>query len=254
MMGIYFSGTGNTKHCTEYLLQKLDDNAAAYSIEDGEALSAIQSSDEILFSYPVYYSNLPKIVRDFIVDNSALWRDKKIFILATMGLFSGDGAGCSARLFKKFGAKILGGLHIKMPDCIGDVSLLKKSAEDNRKVIANAHRKLEEAADKIKSGRSPKNGLGFARRLAGLFGQRLYFYKKTKKYYDGVKVNNEKCIACGLCVSLCPMHNVEIKEGKAAFGGRCTMCYRCFSNCPRQAITIIGKKVIQQCNFENYTS
>ena len=30
----------------------------------------------------------------------------------------------TARLFKKYGAKILGGLHIKMPDCIGDVKLL----------------------------------------------------------------------------------------------------------------------------------
>lgn len=252
MVGIYFSGTGNTKHCAESLLQRLDETASAYSVEDGEALNAIRSNDEILFAYPVYYSNLPKIVRDFITDNKAVWKGKKIFILATMGLFSGDGAGCSARLFKKFGAKISGGLHIKMPDCIGDVALLKKSAEDNRKIIAYADLKIQKAADKIRSERYPKNGLGFTRRLAGLFGQRLYFYKKTEKYYDGIKVDNDKCIACGLCVSLCPMRNIQIKEGKATFGGKCTLCYRCFSECPRQAITIIGKKAICQYKFENY--
>ena len=121
MIGIYFSGTGNTKHCSEYLLRLLDENAPSYSIENENAIDAIRSSDEIIFAYPVYYSYLPKIVYDFIVNNSAAWKDKNIFVVATMGLFSGDGAGCAARLFKKYGAKILGGLHIKMPDCIGDV-------------------------------------------------------------------------------------------------------------------------------------
>jgi hypothetical protein len=52
-----------------------------------------------------------------------------------MGLFSGDGTGCSARLLKKYGAKIVGGLHIKMPDCIGDVKLLKKTLDANKNII-----------------------------------------------------------------------------------------------------------------------
>lgn len=55
---------------------------------------------DIVFAYPIYYSNLPKIVRDFINDNHTIWEKKNIFIIATMGLFSGDGAGLSARLFK----------------------------------------------------------------------------------------------------------------------------------------------------------
>ena len=67
--------------------------------------------------YPTQYSNAPYMVRDFIKQNSSLVRKiKKIFCAATMGAFSGDGAGCAARLLKKYGALILGGLHIKMPD------------------------------------------------------------------------------------------------------------------------------------------
>ena len=30
-----------------------------------------------------------------------IWKDKKVICVATMGAFSGDGAGCSARLLKK---------------------------------------------------------------------------------------------------------------------------------------------------------
>lgn len=125
MTAIYFSGTGNTKFCAEKFLEHFD-NPQIFSIEDGGAVPAISKSRDIVFAYPIYYSNMPKIVRDFIERNSDIWRGKNIYIITTMGLFSGDGSGVSARLFKKFGANIAGGLHVKMPDCIGDVKALKK--------------------------------------------------------------------------------------------------------------------------------
>ena len=107
MTGIFFSGTGNTKYCISRFLSAIGGEHRLYPIEDSAAVSAISEADEIVFAYPVYYSNLPKIVRDFITDNRDLWRGKRIFIIATMGAFSGDGAGVSARLFRKFGAEIL---------------------------------------------------------------------------------------------------------------------------------------------------
>ncbi|WP_425355337.1 hypothetical protein [Pseudoramibacter faecis] len=32
------------------------------------------------------------------------------------------------------------------------------------------------------------------------------------------------------------------------------MCYRCISQCPRQAITLIGDKVQEQCQFSKYVT
>lgn len=250
MIGVYFSGTGNTKYCVEYAVHRLG-GGAAYAIESDGAIAAVQSSDEIIFAYPVYYSNVPKIVRDFIVSNAGLWRGKKIFVIATMGLFSGDGAGCSARLFKKYGAEILGGLHLKMPDCIGDVKLLKKPLDENRKIIAEAEHKMDAAIRGIKDGAYPRDGLHFFCRIAGLFGQRLYFGGKTKRYYTKIRTDESKCVKCGLCVSLCPMANIEM-EDRIVYKDKCTMCYRCFAHCPRQAITILGKHVYEQCRFDTY--
>ncbi len=251
MIGIYFSGTGNTKHCSEYLLRLLDEDAPSYSIENGNAIDAIRSSDEIIFAYPVYYSYLPKIVYDFIVNNSAAWKDKNIFVVATMGLFSGDGAGCAARLFKKYGAKILGGLHIKMPDCIGDVKLLKKSFEENKELVKRADAKIESLATKIKCGKYPQDGLHFFDRIVGCIGQRLWFRRKTKNYSDKLKISYN-CIGCGQCANLCPMGNIILKNNKAFAGNRCTMCYRCIGLCPKQAITLLGNSVIEQCRFDKY--
>ena len=252
MVGIYFSGTGNTKYCITKLVRELDKNAEVFPLEDTRAISAIQNSDTVIFGYPIYYSNLPKIVKDFIKENFALFKAKKVFIVATMGLFSGDGAGCSARLFKKYGATVLGGLHVKMPDCIGDVKLLKKSLEDNRKLIAHADEKISKTAHLIINNKYPKNGLNFFYHLAGIFGQRLYFPRKTKHYYTKIKVDSSKCVRCGKCVENCPLKNIMLSENEIKFKNQCTMCYRCFSNCPKQAITILGKQVYEQCYIEKY--
>lgn len=252
MTGIYFSGTGNTKFCVERLLKKFGAESKAYPIEDKTAVSALTGDSDIVLAYPIYYSNLPKIVRDFICDNSALWQGKNVFIIATMGMFSGDGTGCSARILRKLGAKITGGLHIKMPDCIGDVSLLKKPAEENRKIITAAADKIDRAATAFIGGKPPREGLNMFYHIAGLFGQRLWFYNKTKEYTQNPKIDNTKCVGCGVCERICPMGNITVSDGKAISGNKCTMCYRCFSECSQKAITIIGKQVIVQYRLDNY--
>ena len=145
MTGIYFSGTGNTKFCVDKFLKEYDCSKNSFSIEDSEALERIKNDDEIVMGYPVQYSNIPKILRDYIVNNRYVWKGKNIFIIATMGLFSGDGAGISARLLKNYGAVIVGGLHLKMPDSICDERALKRSFEHNKRIVVKAAKKYVNA-------------------------------------------------------------------------------------------------------------
>lgn len=252
MIGIYFSGTGNSKYCLHKFLEEYGNNSPAFSIEQEEALSHIKNNSEIVISYPVQFSNIPKILYDYIVTNGQLWKGKRIFIIATMGLFSGDGAGILARLLKKYGAVITGGLHLKMPDSIGDEKALKRKYEKNFELVRNAEIKIHKAVMQIKNGKSPQEGLGIWYHVVGLFGQRLYFYNKTKHYTDKLKINQEKCVRCGLCEKLCPMRNIKLVNDIAVAGNKCTMCYRCISKCPKQAITLLGKDVIEQHDINKY--
>ena len=48
------------------------------------------------------------------------------------------------------------------------------------------------------------------------------------------------------------MGNIAVKNGIAASSDKCTMCYRCISKCPTQAITLLGKKVIEQNDVSKY--
>lgn len=92
----------------------------------------------------------------FYKKNDMVWEKKKILCVATMGAFSGSGAGCVARLFKRYGALVLGGVHIKMPDAVCDTKLLKKGIEQNRKIIRQADKKIENIAEQIRQGIYPR--------------------------------------------------------------------------------------------------
>ncbi|MBD5512274.1 MAG: 4Fe-4S binding protein [Lachnospiraceae bacterium] len=252
MIGIYFSGTGNTKYCVEKLMQAYDPMAEVTSIEEENVVQKISLHSEIVIGYPVQFSNIPRMVKDFIADNPSAWKGRNVFVVATMGLFSGDGAGILARLLRKYGANIIGGLHLKMPDSIGDEKALKRPLHKNQELVAKAVQKIEKAAQELKDGNPPQEGLGFLYHAAGLLGQRLYFYNKTKNYSDRLKIDENACVKCGKCAAVCPMHNISMGEEKAIPGNKCTMCYRCISLCPTRAITLLGKKVYEQCRIEKY--
>ena len=79
----------------------LDKTAQAVPMEQKDAVHLSSQHDFIVFAYPVQFSNVPVMVKDFIKSQPDLWKGKKILCVATMGLFSGDGAGCSKSMVQK---------------------------------------------------------------------------------------------------------------------------------------------------------
>lgn len=252
MIGIYFSGTGNSKYCAEQFLKEYKGNYEIFSIEEENVIGHLEASDEILLSFPVYFSSIPKILQDFIFRNSSLWKGKKVFIIATMAMFSGDGAGIAARLLNHLGAEIIGGLHLRMPDNISDECFFQRSNEKNRSIILHTKEIIKRKADSYLQGKPPQDGIGNSGYLAGFLGQRLLFGRRTKYYSDKLKIDDEKCIGCGICSRLCPMENIFMINNKAFSMDRCTLCYRCVNCCPSKAITLLGKKIYKQYSIEKY--
>lgn len=243
MIAIYFSSTGNTKHCVKRFIERLGRDILAVSIEDEACAELLKLHDDIILAYPVYFSDLPQIMREFICENSANFRGKNVFIIATMEIFSGDGAGCAARILRRVGAKITGGVHVKMPAFILDVAIFSYSAQKNERVIKEANAKLERASEAFAAGKPPQEELGVLCRIAGLLGQRLWMkiWDKTPFARRKPSLDTARCSGCGVCAKSCPMQNIKIAHGKARFGERCTICYRCVNRCRQKAITILGK-------------
>ena len=158
---LYFSGTGNTRYCVSLLSDSLGRKEIPCPIEKKEAVEVLRSHEALILAYPIQYSNLPDIVRVFIEQNRECWRGKQVFLMATMGLFSGDGTGVAARLLKKYGAVVTGGVHIRMPDSVADVKTLIKPEKENRQIVAAAGEKVRRTAERIKQGKCRGRDLEF---------------------------------------------------------------------------------------------
>ena len=54
MIGIYFSGTGNTKYCLENFVALYDRNIEITPLEDTGTMEKVTYHKDIIFAYPIY--------------------------------------------------------------------------------------------------------------------------------------------------------------------------------------------------------
>lgn len=63
---------------------------------------------------------------------------------------------------------------------------------------------------------------------------------KYLKNVSTLKLNQDKCIGCGMCVQVCPHQVFAVKEGKASILDKdsCMECGACAQNCVASAVTV----------------
>ncbi len=68
--------------------------------------------------------------------------------------------------------------------------------------------------------------------------ERIYFsYNGANLKTRGLKIDNEKCILCGVCQTKCSFSAVSIKDNVYSINiNRCDECGDCYINCPVKAI------------------
>ena len=52
-----------------------------------------------------------------------------------------------------------------------------------------------------------------------------------------VKIDKEKCDACGSCVEVCPVEAITVKEKAEVNEDECIDCGTCIDECPEGAIS-----------------
>lgn len=76
---------------------------------------------------------------------------------------------------------------------------------------------------------------------------------RTKELGE-IRIDTEKCIGCGLCVSVCKNYSLDIKDNKvcqsdtSCFG--CIACGHCMAICPQGAIEIFGRTMSPKDLFD----
>lgn len=245
---IYFSGTRNTKYLADLFSQKM--NAASTSIEDDADFSdIIKSHDVITFCYPIYNSRVPRIMREFVFKHMADLSGKKIIILVTQMVFSGDGARAFSDLFENGAVDVIYAEHFNMQQNMGNIpvfwKLFKPTKKSRQKFINKTKAKVDIISENITNGKVKKRGFAVGSRLLGFIqgkpwqknAKEIKAVRLEKKVSNGLRIHQD-CIACDICIKICPMKNLENNKGQIRHLNNCTVCYRCVNKCPKKAITV----------------
>ncbi len=243
LTAVYFSGTGNTRYITEYLLKKLSGAYESKMIEvtDTEkALEGVKNADVVLFAFPVYGSAPPIPMRNFVHKCGNFLSKKKVLIVETQYFFSGDGPATIGRTVKKYGGEIIGAEMFNMPNNLADCKAFPiKNGSEIEKTLQKARRRADRFAEKILKGRAKKRGFSVLSHAVGYYSQRKFWAKGESEKRKRLKID-ENCVGCGLCVKKCPVGNLYLKDKRATPLGKCVLCYRCVNLCPKRAIRLVG--------------
>jgi len=243
----YFSGTGNTKYAVDYFVSQINKkgfDANSYSIEYELEFDLITKvSDIVLFFYPIYVSDLPNNMKEFI--NNLPNQKLDVGTICTQYMFSGDGGYVFNKKLRKKGYNHKWSFQVNMPNNLCLPSFPIKTIDDYQKLepkLVKSKKKIDKIVEIIASEKKHLSDKGILNLIAGLT-QRPFYNFSISKNQKSLNVNTDKCTRCALCISACPK-NVIVEEGDIVdhFDKKnCVSCFRCINFCPFEAIEYNGK-------------
>ncbi len=217
----YFSGRGNALYAARMLAGKLGDVQlvpVSKAMEEGADFSA----DRIGLVFPVIDFGMPGIMSRFIRKMDLKDRTKYIFAAVTTGgMPMGTMTQLESRLKKK-GLKLSAGYYLVAN---GTQESLDAWHQKTDEIVSAVRDKKTQAIDNVKF-LDKYIMTGLANRLAAV----LVPNDDKKFFTDG------NCDGCGICQKVCPVRNIEIKEGKPVWLHKCEQCGACFNWCPKKAL------------------
>ncbi len=243
----YFSGTGNSLWAAKAIAQKT--GGALLPIASNPAGQPIFSdADRIGFVFPVYYEDLPAIVRNFALHLSAPG-SSYIFAVCTFGGAAGRSLWRLKRIFAGNNVRLSACFGIRMPQ-----NAFLKRGENREKILVQCSQRLDGIINGIISR---KHGTFYPNPLleAIIFPLQPLIQSLCKKQFmklSGESAQksaeellhltdisysvNANCTICGTCAGVCPVRNIQMTEKGPVWLHRCETCLACINWCPRHAI------------------
>ena len=232
-MIIYFSGTGNSRFAAEYLAKQLGDDL----LNAGERLKTrardtLCSQRPWVIVLPIYAWRMANVMARYL-RSAELTGNRDAYFVLTCGGEIGDAGKYAARLCEEIGLRCMGVLEVVMPE--NYIAMFRApDGEKARSIVAKAKPVLEQGGELIRQGKPfPAPRVSLLDKLkSGPVNEGFYrFYVKADAFFA-----TDACTGCGSCEQVCPLNNIQLKDGKPVWGGDCTHCMACICGCPAEAI------------------
>ncbi|MDR3091842.1 MAG: EFR1 family ferrodoxin [Clostridiales bacterium] len=228
----YFSGTGNSLFAAREIAKVLGDTKIAPVADNFGA--DLGGFERIGFVYPIYFGGVPLVVKNFVESlDFSKCPNAYLFAIATRGGIPQNGLNEMNALLSAQSREldygtllIMGANYILLYGRMFFTNAANRHAAKVLPKIAAAIR------DKEKRPRAlPKPGsMSMTERARGKVHEAARDYTVSGG-----------CVSCSLCAKICPVCNIELKDGKPTFGEKCEQCMACLQFCPRRAINYKGK-------------
>lgn len=243
----YFTGTGNSLTVAKEISNKTNAKLIPIASQMERESVAVQA-DNIGIVFPVYYADIPTIIKRFVEKLQNI-QNKYIFALCTYGGGIGDSIKTMSQLLHAHSAQLSAAFGVHMPQ-----NAFHKPWENRETIYRKNTRRLEIICKAIQQ---QKRGMPFSDRLSywalvPLHGLIKSMYKKSFVKLSDSPSNltieelinladksfnaDENCDGCGICSLVCPVNNIQITNGKPVWRHHCENCLACYNWCPSKAI------------------
>jgi ferredoxin len=228
----WFSGTGNSLSVARDLAEKMPD---AELVPIAKAVrSPPPAADVIGLVFPVYAFGPPAIA-ERLIEKLKASSESYIFAVCTCAAASGSTQHFLSKMLCRHGLKLDAFWTVKQPENyppLGGTPGLKSQA----KTHAAAKEKTSAIAEELKT--RPRDHIEKAAFFWRLGGHLAYpvFRWFQRHGVDRFFRADSKCNGCGLCAEVCPVANIEMRDGRPVWLGKCEQCFACFHWCPQTAV------------------
>lgn len=230
----YFSGTGNTLLVVEKMEETFKKNGAdveLYRIEESDP-EKVNLQHTLGLAFPVASFSTYPFVWEFM-ESLPPASGTPVFMVDTLGAYSGGIVGPLHNKLKKKGYKPTGACEIIMPWNIFYI----QSDETRKELIENGIKKAEIYAQALIDGKTNWGSFPVLPNVLCSLARSLMssWEWKSQQKWLAFQAGKFKCNQCGICAQICPLNNIEMKE-YPTYKCKCQFCMRCVSFCPNDAI------------------